>query len=183
MAFASRLYAVVPNTEPATEETPRPASHRRSRAELHDAAAEERKRKKVIDRANAVLDRLQARRDRYQEAIAKLQRREALAAARIARMEERTIAELEDAGLQRADGFERHFETRATPSKVEILDQTKLPKGYLRTPPPPPPAPDKIAIRSVLSRALAEHATRAELEAAAELDGAARLTSCLTLLR
>lgn len=143
MAFAPRLYAVVDNTAPA-------AAHRKNVAELRADKLAELKAKKAIDRANSVLDRLEARRVIYKSQIAALKRRDELAAARFERLENEILTRMARACVDRADGFQSRFQARPAPAALDVFDESQIPGEYLRE--KVSSAPDKNAIKAALAR-------------------------------
>lgn len=146
MSFAPQLYAVVSRTGEAPP--------RRSLTVVKSEKLAELKQKKAIDRANALLDRLQARQERLDAEIAALQRRKRNACERAERIGDRIIAELEAAALTRADGFQTAVLTVPSPAAVDVFDEALLPDAYWRDPKPPKRTPDKVAIKAAIEKKL-----------------------------
>ena len=143
MAFAPQLYAVVSrrSAEPAP---------RRSMTVLKIEKLAELTQKKAIDRANALLNRLQARQETYDAEIARLQRCKRHACERVERIEGRIIHELEASGLTRVDGFHTALLTVPSPAAVDVFDPPSLPAEFWRQPKPPAKQPDKPAIKAAI---------------------------------
>lgn len=157
---SQHLYAVVDRGAPAPP-------HRRNIAQLREEKHQELAGKQAIDRASAVLDRLDARRVAYKSQIAELKKRDELAAARIARLEDEALARMDAAKLTAAAGFHVTFTARTAPAALDVLDESVIPPQYFRE--KLTCAVDKIAIKAALG-------------AGAEIAGV-RLTQKVSLLR
>jgi Siphovirus Gp157 len=148
-----RLYAVVSRRAaapaPATEEF-----RRRKLAEYKEIASAEasaeRKAKHAVDRAAALLDRLEARSADLAKQIAALQKRKRLADTRAERIEDRVLRHLSKARLDRIDGFSRGFKTRLAPAALSVTDESLIPATYVRE--SVVTAVDKVAVKAALAR-------------------------------
>lgn len=148
-----RLYAVVPTRLPQAAPALKvvadnPQRRKRSKEELLKAKNEEFTQKKAIDRASAILDRLESRIAAASAAIAALTKRKKNAEARASRIEDEVLTRMNNAGLERAAGFKVELTTRNSPPKVNILDGAKIPEEYLRE--KYTVEPDKNAIRDAI---------------------------------
>ncbi len=123
---------------------------RREIAEIRTEKLAECKTKKAIDRASALLDRLQARQAGLSKQIGALQKRKALACARIERIEDQALKAMRKAGLDKADGFHVTFTARPAPKAVQVDDESLIPAQYMRS--KDVSAPDKAAIKAALER-------------------------------
>ena len=149
MAFPPRLFAVVSYASPALLRKP-------NVVEIRAHAAQEGKTKKAIDRANAVLDRLEQRVADYdaqirlvcEQYLEPLQQRRASAEHRVDRLKDQILAKLSEANLERADGFCREFQAVSCPKAVQVDNLSLLPNEYLRH----KPEADKVAIKCALER-------------------------------
>jgi hypothetical protein len=151
MPLPHQLYAVVSKFENTTLSTTPPAAKRPLAVVKREKLAE-LKQKKAIDRANACIDRLELRMVEIDAQIAALQRRKKCCTARIARIEDRFVQELEAWGLTRADGFQTGVLLTPSPASVEVFDETILPAEYWRQPKTPAKQPDKVAIKAALTQ-------------------------------
>ncbi|MGH9344847.1 MAG: siphovirus Gp157 family protein [Bryobacteraceae bacterium] len=101
-------------------------------AELRERKHGEIAAKQSIDRANAVLDRLEARRAAYKQQIAELRKRDEMAAARIDNIEDQVLTRMEAAKLASAPGFHHTFTARPAPAALDVLDEAAVPDLYKR---------------------------------------------------
>src|SRR5947209_4404353 len=149
MAFPRRLYAVVSH---ASQPIPRQPNV----VEIPRNPLPELATKKAIDRANAVLDRLEHRVAHYdaeirllrEQYLQPLEQRRACAQLRMDRLEDQILAKLSEANLERVDGFCREFQAVSCPKAVQVDNLSLIPNEYLRH----KPEADKIAIRRTLER-------------------------------
>lgn len=148
MSFGPHLYAVVSRN--VGGEAPKPK--KRPIAEVKREKLVEIKQKQNIDRGNALIDRLELRIVSLDERIAALQRAKACAAARLCRIETRMVEEMEAWGLTTAHGFKTSLQLTMSPPSVDVFDADKLPPEYWRQPKTPAKQPDKVAIKSALTR-------------------------------
>lgn len=168
MAFPRHKYAVIAgNLHP--DESP---GHRLTIHDIRAAKLRELKLKKAVDRAVAVLERLEARAARYQREIAAIdaqmeaaKARKRAALARAERIEEQILARLDAAHVTRAVGFETEIHAQPCPPSLVVDPDAEIPREYLRS------EPDKNLIKRVLARAEADDATEEELAAAARIKG------------
>ena len=158
------LYAVVPKRQPAGMT---PAKKLRTITEIKSEKAAEFKAKQAIDRASAVLDRLEARTELYSKQMAQLQKRKAAAVARAARIEDSILTRLIAAGLDKASGFHVEFATRNAPAALDVLNESLVPKVYWR---------EKVVA------SIDKNAVKAALAEGIEIAGV-RLTSKVSLIR
>jgi hypothetical protein len=138
-----------------------------------DEAAEESHRKRKVEQANSVLDRLEHREAAVALEIKRLSQLKAAIARRIERIEDVALTLMEDAGLAAVAGIRCTWTTGQTPETLVIDDQTKVPLEYMRQPPAPGKEPDKTAIKKAFK-------ANAELAPAA---WGCRLTSTTKLVR
>lgn len=139
---APQLYAVVDRGAPA------PLA-RENIAQLRERKHGEIAAKQAIDRANAVLDRLEARRAAYKTQIAELRKRDEMAAARMDNIEDQVLTRMEHAKLTAAAGFHVTFSARPAPVALEVLDESLIPREYIRE--KIVAAPDKTAIKKAIA--------------------------------
>lgn len=135
----------------------------------------------AIDQVNDVLDRLEDRRATYKAQIAALKRRDECAANRIEHILDQVLTKMLAAGVDRANGLNRWFETKQTPPKLEVDNESEIPDAFMRE--TITSAPDKNAIKAVLLKALGNRATPAELAAAEPFLVCCRLTQSTTVVR
>jgi hypothetical protein len=147
MSLPASLYAI---PQRATHVAPPPAVRGRHIEQIRTEKMQELRAKKAIDRACALLTRLEARQAQIDAEIAMLQRRKRRAVERFERIGDAVIAELEGAGLQRADGFSTFVGISPSPSAVNVFDAGLLPEAFWRQPKSPAKTPDKIAIKRAL---------------------------------
>jgi hypothetical protein len=146
--FEARLYAI---PEPIRKPGPdRGVAHVRKTAVERKRQPDGLKQKKAIDRASALLDRLEARAASYAKQIAQLQKRKKQAEARYERLEDAIVTRMQKAGVDYAPGFAVEFSTRSAPAAVQIEDASALPPEYLRE--KVISEPDKNAIKQALAR-------------------------------
>lgn len=150
MALPPRLYALVSHATP-------PLIRKSNVVEIRAHAVQELETKKAIDRANAVLDRLEQRVAQYDAEIRRvceqylepLERRRTCAQYRLNRLEDRILVKLSEANLERADGFSRELQAVSCPKAVQVDNLSLIPDEYIRH----KPEADKVAIK----RALEQH--------------------------
>jgi Siphovirus Gp157 len=149
MAFPRKLYAVVSHAS-------QPVIRKPNVLEIRTNKLQELKTKKVIDRANAVLDRLEQRVAHYdgqilllcEQYLKPLEQRRACAQQRIDRLEDQILAKLSEANLERVDGFCRELQAVSCPKAVQVDNLSLIPNEYIRH----KPEADKIAIKRALER-------------------------------
>lgn len=138
-----KLYAVVSHK-------PEPAKHKRTAGEIRTEKLDEFRAKKAIDRADAILTRLEARAASYARQIASLQKRKAYALGRAERVSDSIIARMRKASLTRADGFHKTFMLRDAPAALAIDDESLIPREYMRE--KLIAEPMKVEIKAALAR-------------------------------
>src|SRR5690242_18878128 len=149
MAFPHKLYAVVSHTS-------EPVTHKKTLIERRQDKLRELEAKKTIDRANAVLDRLEQRVANYdaqiqgilEQYLKPLQQRRACAQRRIARFEDQILGELSRANLDRVEGFSREFQAVSCPQAVQVDNLALIPNEYIRN----KPEADNVVIIRALER-------------------------------
>jgi Gp157 protein len=149
MAFPRRLYAVVSHAS-------QPVTRKPNMVEIRANKLQELETKKAIDRANVVLDRLEQRVAYYdaqirllcEQYLKPLEERRAWAQQRIARLEDRILAKLSEANVERVDGFCREFQMVSCPKAVQVDNLSLIPNEYIRH----KPEADKVAIKRALER-------------------------------
>jgi hypothetical protein len=166
---------------------PPPRPIRQSSAELKRAAIAEHERelrfKRKVDQTNRVLDRHEARIEKFSLQIAALQKRKTFQQARAARIEDRALTEMETLGAKKLAGIRHELEARPSGNPAVVVDNESLiPAKYMRQPPTPPKAPDKVAIKAVLARGYAPDATEQEIAEAQIIQGV-HLAQTVSLLR
>jgi Gp157 protein len=130
---------------------PRISALARKAAAVSEAASEATL-KRTVERANTVLDSLEAREAGFASEIKALAKRKAATAKRIARIEDRILGEMENAGLTAVEGVRCAWRSQpAAASALEVLDETLIPLAYMRQPKPPASEPDKVAIKVALA--------------------------------
>lgn len=139
---APQLYAVVDRAQPAP-------AHRENIVQLRERKHDEIAAKQAIDRANGILDALEARRAIYKAQTAALKKRDELAAARIDHIEDAILTWMEQAKLTAAAGFHVTFTARPAPAALDVLDESLIPDDYIRE--KTVTAPDKVAIKRALA--------------------------------
>jgi hypothetical protein len=155
---------------------PAPRPIRQSVTELKLAAQAEHDRelrfKRKVDQTNSILDRHEARIAQYSLEIAALQKRKAFLQARSERIEDRALTEMENLGAKKLAGIRHELEARPSGNQAVVIDNESLiPPKYMRQPPTPPKAPDKVAIKTVLSRSYAPDATEQEIAEGQSIQG------------
>ena len=149
MAFPQKLFAVVSHA-------PQPVTRKPNVVEIRANKMQELKTKKAIDRANAVLDRLEQRVAHYDAEIRLLceqylkpfEQRRACAQRRMDRLEDQILEKLSEANLERVDGFCREFQSVSCPKAVQVDSLTLIPNEYIRH----KPEADKLGIKRALER-------------------------------
>jgi hypothetical protein len=149
MALPAALYAIPQRATHMSGVVP--AKHR-DIAAIRTEKMQELRSKKAIDRACLLLTRLEAQQAQLDAEIAALQKRKKRAVERFERIGDAIIAQLEGAGLTRADGFASNVSISPSPSAVNVFDLGLLPEAFWRQPKSPARQPDKIAIKSALER-------------------------------
>lgn len=122
-----KFYAVA---TPATATEPA-VSKRKPIAELKTEKLSEFRAKTKIDRAANALDRLEAEIAAIAKQESALKRRKQIKQARLARIENGVIAEMEKASLTKCDGWKRLFTLRPGPPAVQVTDETLIPAEYM----------------------------------------------------
>jgi hypothetical protein len=149
MAFPRKLYAVVSHT-------PQPLTRQKNLVEIRANKLQELETKKAIDRANAVLDKLEQRvghydaqiRALYDQYLKPLEQRKACAQRRIDQLEDQILAKMSEANVERVDGFSREFQAVSCPKAVQVDNLSLIPNEYIRH----KPEADKVAIKRALER-------------------------------
>jgi hypothetical protein len=164
---------------------PRPI--RQSSAALKLAAIAEHERelrfKRKVDQTNSILDRHEARIEKFSLQIAALQKRKTFLQARAKRIEDRALTELETLGAKKLAGMRHELEARPCGNPTVVVDNESLiPPKYMRQPPTPPKAPDKVAIKTALTRGYAPDATEQEIAEAQSIQGV-HLAQTVSLVR
>jgi hypothetical protein len=108
--------------------------------------------KRNVERANALLDKLEARQAEFAAELKRLQKRKNATAARIERIEDEILTYMDEQGVELLTGIRCTMRSQPAAAALEILDETKIPKEYFRQPPAPPNAPDKVAIKAALAK-------------------------------
>lgn len=107
--------------------------------------------KRNVERANSVLDRLEARQSEFAAQLKRLQKRKNATAARIEKIEDTILNYMDDEGLQLLTGIRCTMRAQPAAASLEVFDEKLIPKEYFRQPPAPPSAPDKVAIKAALA--------------------------------
>jgi hypothetical protein len=154
MALPAALYAIPQRATHALkrEVAPPAAIRHRDIGAIRTEKMAELRAKKAIDRACILLTRLEERQAQIDLEIAALQKRKKRAVERFERIGDAIIAELEGAGLTRADGFASNVSISPSPSAVNVFDAGLLPELFWRQPKSPAKAPDKMLIKQSLER-------------------------------
>jgi hypothetical protein len=134
---------------------------------------EETKLKRNVERANALLDRLEAREAAFAAEIKAIQKRKTANAKRIEKIEDSILGYMDESGLQVLAGIRCSMRLQPAPASLEVFDASKIPAAYLRHPKTPPAEPDKIAIKKAFG----------ENEELSPADWGCRLVSKISLLR
>jgi hypothetical protein len=163
-----------------------PAALKKPTAPARQAAAElareaELRLKRKIDQANRVLDRLEARGIEQGIALKALQKRKAATLARIERIEDRALAEMSKASLDKASGIRYTFEARQNAASLLVDHDELVPKEFRRTI-PESDAPDKVAMKAFLQKRTGETDADYE-ERTAALSAAVHLEQTVSLIR
>jgi Gp157 protein len=106
--------------------------------------------KRLIDRAAAVLDQLEARAEACDREMKQLTRRKKLALARAERIENQILERMRAGALPKLTGNQRVLSSRPNAPKLEVLDPAALPREYLRE--KLVSEPDKMQIKAALAR-------------------------------
>lgn len=136
-------------------------------------AAEDARRKRKVEQANAVLDRLEHREAAIALEVKRLGHVKAAIARRMERIEDAAITLMDEAGLTVVAGIRCTWTAKQTPEALVVDDESKVPAEYMRQPPTPGKEPDKTAIKKALK-------ADAEL---APAEWGCRLTSTTKLVR
>jgi hypothetical protein len=105
--------------------------------------------KRKIDQAHGLLDRLEAKSSALAREIKRLQQTKTFTEARIERIEERAVTEMEAAGLAQATGIVHAWRAQpAAKPALEVVNEKLVPRKF--TKPNPGEKPDKIAIKAAL---------------------------------
>jgi hypothetical protein len=149
----------------------------RSSAQRKSAAAggreDEARIKAKVEQANGILDWLEARAEAQAQAMKAMAKRKAATLARIARIEDGILTRMDEAALKLITGLRCSMRSQPSPEALEVVDETKIPREYMRDPKRPPAAPDKVAIKAAF-------AGNDELVPA---DWGCKLTSRISLIR
>lgn len=139
--------------------------------------------KRSIDRRAQLLDRLEARIADFDKEAAALRKRKELALTRFEKLEEGLLLEMSNLSTNTLTGMDRVLQSKANPPRLQVLDESKIPESYMRQPPIPKKEPDKIALKALLVRALADEPTATDTAAVAALAGAVKLVQTVSLVR
>jgi hypothetical protein len=137
------LYALI---SAAPSSTPR---KKRGVVEIRTERKKEFRLKEVVDRADAVLVKLEQRAACFADQIAGLQARKALCLARAEAIEDEILNRLAEAHLDRAAGWKRTLIAHPCPAAVDITNMRAIPAEYIRE--TVERKPDKVAIKAILS--------------------------------
>ena len=129
--------------------------------------------KRVVERANDVLNTLDARSEQLARQIKQLQIRKAANCARIEKIEDAIVAGMDNAGLKILLGVRCSMRTQPAAAALEVIDESLIPREYMRDAKRPPAQPDKVAIKTAL----------AKLDDVSPADWGCRLTSKISLIR
>jgi chorismate mutase len=150
-----KLYAlVIPGGNQGTTARRR----HRSKAEIQTEKLTELRTKKAIDRADAVLTKLEARAKECARQIAGLRKRQAYALARAERIEQAILERMSEAKLSKVDGFEAVLTAKDAPPAVIVEDAALVLAQYIRT----TEAVDKTAVKAALARGVQVPGVRLE---------------------
>jgi hypothetical protein len=156
---------------------PAPSASHRSAAQRKSAAAggreEEARLKAKVEQANSILDWLEIRAEAQGLAMKALAKRKAATLARIARIEDAILTKMDEAGLKVVTGLRCSMRSQPAPESLEVLDESLIPREYMRDPKRPPASPDKVALKNAF-------AANDEL---VPKDWGCKLTSKISLLR
>ena len=120
------------------------------KTEANEQREAESRLKRKIDQAHAVLSKLEARSRRFALQMKELQQRKAAADNRAARIEDRILREMGDAGLEKSAGLRITFSLRPAPLALDVLDEKSIPREYFRE--KLTSSVDKLAIKAALER-------------------------------
>jgi hypothetical protein len=150
-----RLYAVVVHDggQPETG-----LHKRRTKQEIQSEKLAELRTKKAVDRADAVLAKLEARAEAHTKQIAALQKCKAHALTRAERIERTILEHMQQAKLSKVDGFDVLLYTKDAPPAVIVDDAAAIPPQYIRT----TEAVDKAAVKAALARGVQVPGVRLE---------------------
>lgn len=137
-----RLYAVVDNSVALRKE---PRKKRQTKVEVKAQKNDEFELKRHIDRADHLLTRHEARIAGLASQIARLQKTKAHLAARKERIEDAILQRMQDHNMHVAAGWKISLIANTCPASVEIVNESLLPKEYVRI--KETTSPDKSAIR------------------------------------
>jgi Gp157 protein len=107
--------------------------------------------KRNVERANTLLDRLEAREAAFAAEIKAIQKRKTANAARIAKIEDSILGYMDEAGVQTLAGVRCSMRLQPAAASLVVVDQSLIPAEYLRTPKVPPAEPDKVLIKKALA--------------------------------
>lgn len=128
----------------------------RTRTALRNQASAENQReaglKRAIDRAAAVLDRLEARAEACDKQAKALAARKKLACARAAAIEERILELMSEAHIEKLTGNHATLAKRPNALSLIVDDPALIPAEYLRT--KTSSEPDKVRIKAALAQDL-----------------------------
>jgi Gp157 protein len=124
--------------------------------DTHAAAAASRSAeahiKQTVERANRVLDKLEAKSARIAAEIKRLQKLKAATEARHEAIEDRCILEIQATGLTKVAGIRSEMSIRPAAPSLVVDDESLIPAEYIvekiET------NPDKVAIKAALARGL-----------------------------
>jgi hypothetical protein len=124
------------------------AAHKRAAVSEHAAEA---LLKRKVQTANDALNYIEAQTDNLDAEIAVIMARKKALTKRFARVEDAAIKFMETNGLAMIEGYRCTWSTAQTPEALDVFDETKVPKTYMKAGRTPPPAPDKNAIKKALN--------------------------------
>ena len=146
MALPQSVYANLTVVPPA-----RPSIAARRAAALSEAQAETQL-KENVERVNAILDRLEARDAVLAAMIAALQKQKAGLAKRAEKIEDAVLIYMEDAGLKTLAGIRSSLRAQPAAPSLVVVNESLIPRQYMKPAKPVPPTPDKVAIKAALAK-------------------------------
>jgi len=121
------------------------------KTEANEQREAETRLKRKIDQAHRVLCKLEARAQRLALQMKELQKRKGATDSRAARIEDRILREMGDAGLEKSAGLRITFSARPSGNPALVVDDDKLiPAEYIKE--TLVSAVDKLAIKAALAR-------------------------------
>lgn len=145
MAFPASVYAVpeapAPKRKPVAVELKKTAVA---------AAAAESRRKRKIEQAHRVLNKIDQMDADLALRIRELQKRRSSLVQRKERICDRILSEMSAARIEKADGIRVTFSTRLAPASLVVEDEALIPADYLRE--KLVTSVDKVAIKQAFER-------------------------------